>query len=242
MKRLIFGALLVGLMISGSGGSAANDEVDRQILGAWMLDLTDPDGVHRAPAVVVGRQYDRYIAWYLGNDQPEPFRDVELKGDTLVGTLQLKEFPSVTLTLDATLTGDDKCAGTVKYREGSSAASGSFRFSGQRVPMSAFDEVMTWKLRFTAPDGKKHEATVTVVTKDDKRYAWFSSPDHQIPARSITVQGDNVELKLTAETEKGRPIDITFRGAVSGETVKGTAEYQIGGESGSLPFRGERTS
>lgn len=242
MKRLIFGALLVGLVISGSGWSAANEDMDQQILGAWMLDLTDPEGVHRAPAVVVGRQYDRYIAWYLGNDQPEPFRGVELKGDTLVGTLQPKEFPSVTLDVEATLAGDGRCAGTAKFREGASGVSGSFRFSGQRVPMSAFDEVMTWKLSFSAPDGKQHEATVTVVTKDDKMYAWFSGPDHELPALSINVQGDNVELKLTAETQRGQAIDVTFRGAVSGETVKGTAEFEIGGESGTVPFQGERTS
>ncbi len=242
MVRLILAALMFALVISASGWSTAGDQTDQQILGAWVLDLTDPEGVHRTPAVVVGRQYDRYVAWYLGNDQPEPFRDLELKGDTLVGTIQPKDFPSVTVDVEAKLIGDDRCAGTAKFREGASGVTGSFRFSGQRVPMTAFDEVTTWNLRFTAPDGEQHEVTVTVVTKDDKMYAWFSGPDHELPARNINVQGDDVQVKLTAETERGQAIDVTFRGVVSGETVKGTAEFQVGGESGTIPFQGERSS
>jgi hypothetical protein len=242
MKRWVLWAVLFCLAMPVPAWCQANKDLDPQILGAWTLDLTDPEGVHRAPMVIVGRQYDKYFAWYLGNDQPEAFRDVELRGETLAGTLQPKEFPSVTLTVEATLAADNKCSGTAKYREANTGHSGSFRFTGQQLSLSAFDEVMTWKIHFMAPDNKKHEATVTVVTKDGKMHAWFSGRDHELPARGITVDGDRVAVNVSAQTEKGQPVEVTFRGTVAGDTVRGDAEYRIGAESGSVPFQGRRES
>ncbi|MHB8971594.1 MAG: hypothetical protein ACYC3X_18515 [Pirellulaceae bacterium] len=66
---------------------ADSSDVDQKIVGVWKLQFTTPDGVQRAPYVIVGRQYQTYVAWYIGDKQPEKFRDVQLKGETLVGTI-----------------------------------------------------------------------------------------------------------------------------------------------------------
>ena len=68
------------------------------------------------------------------------------------------------------------------------------------MKMSSFDEVMTWKLEIATPDNEKHSATVTVVTKGGQHYAWISSKDHELPVRDISVQGDQVVLKVATET------------------------------------------
>ena len=63
-----------------------------------------------------------------------------------------------------------------------------------------------------------------------------------MPARSLIVQEDTVVASLPADTKEGERIDVTFRGTVTDDTVKGSVEYQVGSESGSFPFEGKRES
>jgi len=242
MKRFLMWTALVCFAMPAWVRAESSDDLDRQILGVWTLELTDPEGVRRTPAVIVGRQYQKYAAWYISSDQPEAFRDVQRKGDILVSTIQPQEFPNVTVTLEAKLTADDKCAGIATYRDNNDGDTGTFSFTGQRMTLSAFEDVTTWKLRFVSPDQEQHEPTITVVTKQGNMFAWYSSRDHQLPVRSISVQGDSVVVSMTAESAEGKPIDVTLRGTVTGETVTGTAEYRIGSDSGSFPFQGKRAS
>ena len=224
-----------------AAGEAGSKETDQSVLGVWQLQYTAPDGAQHTPIVIVGRQYDNYLAWYLADKEPQAFQDVQLKGDKLVGTIRPQEHAGVTVTCEATLKAEDQCAGVATFRT-AGGDTGSCKFAGQRMKMSSFDEVMTWKLEFTTPDNEKHSATVTVVTKGGKHYAWFSSKDHELPARDISIQGDHVELKVEAETREAAKAEVTFRGTVSGDQVQGTAEYKVGGESGTFPFRANRAS
>jgi hypothetical protein len=221
--------------------TADSDDVDKQILGAWKLECTTPDGVARTPIVIVGRQYEEYVAWYVGDDQPEAFKDVQLKDDTLVGTINPKVEPNVTVTLEAKLKAENECEGTGKFRS-ADGKTGSWNFTGKRIDLSEFDEVMTWKLSFVSPDEKQHSPTVTVVEKDGELYAWYSGKDHELPAVKISVDGDRVEMKMTAESPEGAKVDVTFRGTVDGDNVAGKVEFRVEGESGSFAFTGKRTS
>jgi len=220
---------------------ADSDDVDKQILGAWKLEFTTPDDVARTPVVIVGRQYEKYIAWYVGDDEPEAFTNVQLKDDTLVGTIKPKERPDVTVTLEAKLKAEDECEGIGRFTS-EDGDTGSWNLTGKRIGLSEFDEVMTWKVSFTTPDEKQHAPTVTVVEKDGQFYAWYSGKDHELPALKLTVDGDQVEMKMVADSAEGAKVDVTFRGTVDGDSIKGNAKFRIEGESGSFPFTGERTS
>lgn len=241
MQRFAMLTMAVCLILP-AWAQADTSDVDRQIIGPWQLKMTTPDGQSRSPVVIVGRQYSDYVAWYVGDQGPEAFQNVALKGETLVGTLSPKEHPGVEVTLESKLTGDNKCAGTAKFRSKNGGDAGSFEFKGERLVMSSFDDASTWQLQFTAPDNEKHEAKITVVSKGGKHYAWYSGRDHELPAKSISIDGDKVVATLTAETEEGAKVDVTFRGTVNGDQVKGTADYNVEGQTGSFPFEGKRAS
>jgi hypothetical protein len=241
MNRFVMGTALACFLMPALVKADSSD-VDRKIVGAWKLQFTTPDGVQRTPFVILGRQYSTYVAWYIGDKQPEKFRDVQLKGDTLVGTINPQEHPGITVTLESKLQGENQCVGTATFRSSDGQDTGQWTFRGQRMTPSTFDEATTWKLNFVTPDNQKYEPTITVVTEGGKMYAWFSGRDHELPARSITVQGDNVVMSMTAETPEGAQVDVTFRGTVSGDEVKGMAEYRLGNDSGSFPFLGKRAS
>jgi hypothetical protein len=241
MKRLVMMTALACLALP-TVVVADSKEIDQQIVGAWKLDFTAPDGVRRTPIVVVGRQYQKYVAWYVEKDQPEPFQNVQLRDDLLVGTISPQERPDITVTLESRLAAPDRCTGTARYRSKDGSDSGSWNFTGQRVNPSSFDEVMTWKLSFTTPDYQQHSPTITVVSQGDKLYAWYSGKDHELPATAISVDGNRVEMKISAVSPEGSPIDVTFRGTVNGDEVSGNAEFRMPGDSGGFAFKGKRAS
>ena len=203
MKRLVVLMTVACLVMPAAVGKAGSNDVDQQIVGAWQLQCTTPDGVQRTPIVIVGRQYQKYVAWYIGDKEPQPFENVQLQGDKLVGTITPQEQPDITITCESALKAADQCAGTATYRSKDGGATGSWGFSGKRMTPSSFDEVMKWKLSFVTPDNEQHEATLTVVSKSDKFYAWYSDKNHELPAHSLTVQGDRVEMKLSGESPEG---------------------------------------
>ncbi len=241
MKRLMMMALaLAWLGVPGSTNPARADKADQQAVGAWQLDFTAPDGVHRNPIVVVGRQYESFVAWYVADGEPQQFQNVRLQGDTLVGTITPREHPNVTVTCESTLKATDQCEGKATYRTKGSAETGQWSFTGKRILPSSFDDVTKWALSFTTPDHRKHEALVTVLSKSGKRYAWYSSADHELPARTLSVQGDRVDMKMVGETPKGTPVEVTFHGTIAGDAVSGQAEYRLDSDTGSFPFRAQR--
>jgi hypothetical protein len=242
MKRLVMMIALIGFGMPAAAADTSSKEVDQQILGAWHLEFTAPDGVHRNPIVVVGRQYKSYVAWYVAEGEPQPFKNVQLQGDKLVGTITPKEHPDVTVTCESKLKATDQCEGKATYRTKDGSDSGQWNFTGKRIPLSSFDEVMKWELSFTTPDNKQYKANITVVSKSGKMYAWFSSEDHELPARSISVEGDRVEVKMVAESPEGAPVEVTFRGTVAGDEVKGDAEYRLKDDTGTFPFKAKRVS
>lgn len=241
MKRLVMLTAIACLVSPAVAARADSDDVDKEVLGVWKLEFTAPDGVARTPIVIVGRQYEEYVAWYVGDDGPESFTNVQLKDDTLVGAIKPKEQPDVTVKLEAKLKAENECEGTGKFTS-ADGDTGSWKFTGKRIGLSEFDDVMTWKLSFTTPDEKQHTPTVTVVEKDGEFYAWYSGKDHELPALKLTVDGDHVEMKMAADSPEGAKVDVTFRGTVDGDSIKGDAEFRIEGESGSFPFTGQRTS
>jgi hypothetical protein len=240
MKTCAFVALVACSVLPAR--AADLDAVAKDIVGGWRLEFTSPDQVKRTPTVIVGRQRDELVAWYVENDRPEAFKEVRLADDTLLLTFAPQERNGdVTVTFEAKLKGEGACGGQAKYTT-KDGDSGSWEFSGKRVTPSDFDEVSQWGLSFVAPDEQQREATVTVLTKGDRRYGWFSSEDYDVPAKSLTVEDDGVSLAISVKGPNGSNVDVTFRGTVSGDRVEGKAEYSFEGESGSFPFTGKRKS
>ncbi|NLX55405.1 MAG: hypothetical protein GXY58_09860 [Planctomycetaceae bacterium] len=241
MKRLVM-MIAVGCLALPAVGAARANDVDQQILGVWQLQCTTPDGAQRKPVVVVGRQYAQYMAWYVVKGELKPFKDVRLQGDRLVGSIVPPERPDITVTCEAWLKSPDQCTGTATYRARDGGDTGSWKFDGRRLALSEFDEAMKWKLTFVTPENEQYDATVTVVGKDNRFYAWYSDGDHELPARSLTIQADRVEMQLSGESPEGRHVDVRFRGTVTGDTVQGNAEYRLREDTGSFPFKARRDS
>jgi hypothetical protein len=237
MKYLLSLAAVAYLALTANAATDL-DGAAKDIVGAWKLDFTTPDDVQRTPLVVVGRQHQELVAWYVENETPQAFQTVSLQDDALSLTIRPQQRPDVTVTLEARLDGDGVCSGTGTF-VADDGDMGSWTFRGRRAAMSEFGNVDTWSLSFVTPDNQQHQATVAVVSKDDQVYAWYSSEKYELPAK-MNTDGDQVVMSMATTTQTGEKVDVTFRGTVTGDRVAGEAEYDLEGEKGTFLFRGAR--
>ena len=89
------------------------DLVAKDIVGVWRLDFTTPDDVEMTPTVIVGRQHDELVAWYIGKEQKlQAFKNVRLKDEAVLLTIVPEERGGeVTVTFEAKLKEDGVCHG-----------------------------------------------------------------------------------------------------------------------------------
>lgn len=224
-----------------AANSTATPSTAKQIVGAWQLDFTTPDGEQRTPMVIVGRQHQELVAWYVEKDKPESFKKVRLEDDTLLLTFRPQERREIEVTFRASLKKENVCFGEASY-ESDDGDSGSWTFKGQRVAASDFDDHEEWQLSFVTPDQQHREATVTVLAKKDQLYGWYTSNELDLPALKISKNGDKVVMAMTTKTKDGARVDVTFRGTMDGDRVKGEADYDLEGDTGRFEFEGQRKS
>lgn len=218
------------------------DKAARKAVGAWQLEFTTPENDQRTPIVIVGRQRDELVAWYVAEAEPEEFSEVKLDGEDLQLTFRPAKFQGeIPVTFASRLQESGACAGSIEY-ETNDGDSGSFDFAGNRIEPSDFDNTTAWSISFVTPDGAPREARVTALTKGNETYGWYSSEDYEIPAKKLTKEGDSVVMSMSVKTEEGETVDVTFRGTIDGDNISGDAEYSIRDESGSFPFSGKRAS
>ncbi len=239
MKRIATLTLLACFVLPSLTLEADIKDTAKQIVGPWKLTMTTPDGESREPLILIGRQYDQLVAWYVAGEKPEPMSAVALKNDTLTATIKPKEHPGIKVKLEASLTGEGTCKGVGKY-ESENGEAGSWDFTGKRMANASFDQVVKWQMEFVTPDSQEHTATMTVMVKGSKLHAWYSGEDHELPILEVKNDGDSGTMKLTTATRDGTKVDLLFRGAVEGEEVKGDIEYNVGGETGSFPYTAKR--
>ena len=194
------------------------------------------------PMVVIGRQRQELVGWVAEDEELQAFEKVCLEGETVVATIKPKQYDGdVTVTLEARLSTDDVCRGKAKYTA-SDGDSGSFSFTGERIPVSRMDDLARWNLSFMTPDYERHEALVTLVPVGDKEYGWYSGKDYELPILKASSQGGKLVISVTAQTEGGVKVNVKFQGTVEGDRVNGTAEYKMPGDSGSFAFSGKLKS
>lgn len=239
----LFSVMTVLALFALPANAADVDSAAKDIVGAWRLDFTTPDDVKMTPTVIVGRQHDELVAWYIGKENKiEAFKDVHLKDDALLLTIVPEERGGeVTVTFEAKLKEDGACHGEAEYTT-NGGDSGQWEFTGRRMAAADFDEATKWKLTFVTPDGEQREALVTVASRGEKLYAWYSSKRYELPAKKISMDGEKVVMAMTVKTRDGAKVDVTFSGTVDGERVAGEVEYDLEGETGSFPFQGNRQS
>ncbi|MCA9168391.1 MAG: hypothetical protein KDB23_12010 [Planctomycetales bacterium] len=238
MKRLALTALLFFSTLSASAVDVKT--LAPEVVGAWHLSFTTPDGEQRTPVVVVGRQKDEFVAWYVDKDEPQPFKSVAVKEDGLELMIVASEKDhGATVKMLAKPDGNNRCSGKAEYTL-PGGDTGSWDFRGERVELAKLPHVSQWKLNFTTPDGEVHEPTVHIFDKAGTLYGWYAGDEYELLAKDVKVTGDRAALSISVKLPDGNTANVTFRGKIDGSNVQGDAEYELGGSQGSFPFTGKQ--
>ena len=244
MRSFLSIAMLCAAFLPAVAASPDTNEVAseaEEIVGAWQLEFTAPDGVKRKPIVLVGRQNQDFVAWYVEDDTPEPFKQVKLTDDALVLTIRPDEQQNVQVTLRAKLEQDGVCVGQATYRA-DDGDTGSWKFKGRSMTAADVEEAQQWRIQFNSPDGQQREALVTVVQRKEKLYAWYASQEFDLPAQEFSMRDNEVVMLVAAKMPGGQSIEVRFRGEIDDDRIEGEAEYDMDGETGRFAFAGNRKS
>lgn len=242
MRLFLITTLLVSLVVPATAADFEPETKD--IVGAWRLKYTTPEAEDKTSAIIVGLQNGELAAWFMdygiAEGNLEAIKTVEINENSLELTFRPKNRDDqVKVTVKAKLEKQNVCSGVVVYAA-DDGDTGEFKFTGKRLVESDFDEVQNWKLKFTGPDEIERTPTVMVATRGEQLFAWYSSEGYELPATGITLTDDKVAMSISAQTPDDQTIDVTFNGTVNGDQVKGEAEFDLAGETGTFDFQGSQ--
>lgn len=240
MRLLAITTLMASLVLTATAADFEPEAKD--IVGAWQLKYTTPDAGDKTSAIIVGLQNGEFAAWHMDDGiaegNVEAVKKVEINDNTLELTFRPQSRDDqVEVTLTAKLDKQDVCSGVAKYTA-DDGETGEFKFTGKRLGESDFDDVQSWKLNFTGPDDIERTPTVMVGSLGEQLFAWYSHENYELPATNITLTDDKVAMSISAQMPDDQTINVTFTGTVNGDQVKGEAEYELAGETGSFDFEG----
>ncbi len=109
----------------------------------------------------------------------------------------------------------------------------------KKTPAKRADIEGEWKLSITDPEGGTHHPAITLKRDGDGWKAVYraASDNKEYEATDLTVK-DNL-LKFTA---RGDSWTVTYSGKIDGETLLGKVDYDIGGNTGQVGFKGSRNA
>jgi hypothetical protein len=226
------------LNVTGVRGAAEAGPVDA--VGTWQLLVMTPDGAQIEPQVKINKNGDKLEGIFVSIDGSEvPLSNVALNGDELTAEASV-DFGGQTLVtkFKGKISGDD-FTGSVDYDLG--GQTGTLDVTGKRqAAVVAVDPVGTWQLLVMTPDGAQIEPQVKINKNGDKLEGIFVSIDgSEVPLSNVAISGS--ELTAEASVDFGGQTLVTkFKGNIEGDDFKGSVDYDLGGQTGTLDVTGKR--
>jgi hypothetical protein len=101
------------------------------------------------------------------------------------------------------------------------------------------DVLGLWELHLDTPNGAI-EPRLT-ITKDEKGlHGAYSSPFGDREAKSIEFKDGQLSWEISGERD-GNSFKVVYRGKPEGDKIKGSADFDFGGNTGSMDFTGKHT-
>lgn len=101
------------------------------------------------------------------------------------------------------------------------------------------DVVGVWKLEIDTPRGGVFEPTLTVRQENGELAGVYNSRFGDQDAKYVKIDDGKLEFEVSGEGPRGS-FKSVYKGAVRGDKVEGTNEFQFGERSGEWAFKGQR--
>lgn len=237
LKNLIEASLILGLFtcvqvqaqekpkaVDPSGTWRWEYEMNNQTLKDSVRLNLGKDGV------VTGTYHGR-------SEKPVEIKNGKMDGDKLSFQFDL-EFDGNTLELKFTgKVKNDELDGNVNIARGNEGR--DFPWTPKRS-VALDDVVGKWQLKIEASSDRVLEPTIAIAKNGDKYVGKYSSPPRiEVDVKELKIVENQWIFIVEAEVDSNK-IKATFKGRPYGDKIKGTVDYVLGDQSGTVDFTGKK--
>lgn len=119
------------------------------------------------------------------------------------------------------------------------AAVGLFLATGAHAEDKKVDPTGKWTYTSPGRDGATRTNSITLKLSDGKLTGAIAGRQQDTPIEDATLKGDEVSFKVTREFN-GNKMVSTYTAKISGDTMKGKAAFNRGGEVMEREFEAKR--
>jgi hypothetical protein len=170
--------------------------------------------------------------------EPASIDDATMNGDKLsyqvTFTRNDREF---TVMYEGTVS-DDSITGLTKANFGGEAR--EFEWTAKRVLVAA-DVIGTWQFRSETPNGNTRESTLTLSEDGKKLKGALVSERGERDVDNIAIENNQLSFEIIFE-RGGNSFTAAYKGTPRGDSMKGTLEFDVNGESRKTDVEGKRIS
>jgi hypothetical protein len=101
------------------------------------------------------------------------------------------------------------------------------------------DVAGTWKLKLESANGNAIEPTLKLAVDKETLKGTYTGRFGEQPTRELKLEGNQLSWQVLADRD-GRKFKGVYKAKLDGNSLKGDLEFDLGGNSGTLEFTGER--
>ncbi|HXJ59642.1 MAG TPA: hypothetical protein VNU68_23615 [Verrucomicrobiae bacterium] len=103
------------------------------------------------------------------------------------------------------------------------------------------DPTGTWTWSMPGRDGQTRQATLKLKLDGDKLTGTMAGRNNSETAiEDAKIKGEDISFKVTRELPNGNKFSTKYAGKLSGDTIKGKAEFERNGEAQSRDWEAKR--
>ena len=243
MKRYVARGLVFGAMVLAAGGWATVVRADdaAKALGDWNLKVMTDDGQTLASVLKLSQEDGKLKGVFVGMDGTEvKADDISVKGDDLNFKVTL-DFQGTELIAKFALKMEgSNLKGSVDYDLG--GQTGTLDVSGGRAAAAGGGKIDegTWDLEIQTDDGQTLKAALNLKKDGDKLGGNFVGVDGtEVKVDEAAVKDGELAFKVTVDFQ-GSELVAKFKLKPVDAGAKGTVDYDLGGQTGTLDVIAKR--
>ncbi len=218
--------------------AGVREKANANVVGNWKFAMTTPDGMALEASVDLTEADGKLAGKFIGPDgSPGNLDTATVTGDELAFQVTLDFGGQGLVAKFKGKVDGDKFKGAVDYDLG--GQTGTLDVDGTREAAKV-NIAGTWKVSIGSADAGGLEASLTLQQDGDKISGKLVGADGtETEIAEPTLNGNELTFKITADFG-GQPLNATFKGKVEGDDVKGTVDYDLGGQVGTLDVSAKR--
>ncbi len=224
---------LVASLLASTTLAAEEEALDPT--GTWKWETTRRDRTFES-ALRLSLKDDKVVATLERRGEDVEIEKTKLDGDTLSFQYTRSwDDRSVTVKFSGKIS-EDAIKGHVDWTVGDQ--SGTRDWEARRV-VEVADVLGTWKFELEMGDGGRMEPSITITQDGEDLRGAFNSRFGQRDARNVKLENNVLTFEISGDTDDSEFL-VIYRGKPRGDAIAGTIEYDFGGQTGSIDFKGRR--